>query len=185
MERVLSDPGHAALFERLKDASQYVPLPGFTDDDGFAILDDVYVGQTAEAVSFISSNPEWGSFRLAVPRRGLIDTGAQGCTITPALADYLDLKPVPGTEIVRVRQQMVDGSSGGYVTACPTGITLGGVYYRKVDAPPILVPVRDAEDNNRYEILIGCEILKDCTLIYDGLFEGEFTLYVPRNIPPG
>jgi hypothetical protein len=175
-------PRACCLLKNLEDTSQYAPLTGKLDQDGYGILDGVYVGQTAEAVGYGAAHPEWGSFRPAVLCRALIDTAAQGCTITPALVDQLDLKTVPGTDAVRVRQQMVDGSAGDFVESYPTLITMGGAFYKKVNAPAILVPARDAEGKDRYQILIGCDVLKDCVLIYDGSFEKEFTLYVPRNI---
>lgn len=177
-------PRHAALFERLGDISRYAPLVGALDRDGYPILDGVYVGQTVEAVKFGQAHPEWGSFRPAVLCRALIDTGAQGCTITRTLVDQLDLKPVPGTDAVRVKQRMVDGSSGGYEIAYPAGITIGGAFYVQVNAPAILVPDRNDKDEDRYEILIGCDVLKRCVLVYDGQVGKEFTLYVPRNISP-
>jgi hypothetical protein len=182
LEHAPSDPGHAALFENLGDNSQYVPLSGKVDEDGYPILDDVYVGQTVEAIQYGRARPEWGTFRPAVRCRALIDTGTMGCTIIPALVGPLDLKTVPGTDRVWITQLMSDGSSGGRKLAYPVAFTIGAAFFKQVNAPDILVPARDAEGKGRYEILIGGEILKDCVLIYDGSFEKEFTLYVPRNI---
>ena len=182
---ILSASGHAVLFESLGDTTRYVPLTGTLDRDGYPILDGIYVGQTVEAIKFGQAHPEWGSCRQAVPCRALIDTGAQGCTMIPALVGRLDLKPVPGTVIVRVRQQMVDGSSGDFELAYPVGITMGGAFYLQVNVPPILVPDRNDNDEDRYEILIGCDVLKRCVLVYDGPIGKTFTLYVPRNIHPG
>jgi hypothetical protein len=178
-----SAPEHAALFASLRDASRFISLPGDLDDDGYAILEDVYVGQTVEAIQFSQANPEWGPFRPAVPCRALIDTGAYGCAMTRTLADGLDLKPVPGTDRVTVRQQMADGTSRGYELAYPAGVTIGGGFYKQIHAPANLSPARDDDGQDRYEILLGGDFLKCCVLLYDGHFGKNFTLYVPKNIP--
>ena len=101
-------------------------------------LNTVLVGPGQPSTVRGYDHPASGSFPEPEPCQALIDTGAQGCSITADLKDRLDLLPQQG-EIIGIGY---DGSRRPQ-DAYSIGITIGGVFYCQVRVTGDLVPARD------------------------------------------
>jgi hypothetical protein len=146
-----------------------VPLTASLAPNGYPLL-DVRVGPGRPSTVRGFDRPASGSFPEPESCQALIDTGAEGCSITAGLKERLNLLPQQGkiTEIGYAgTNQLLDAYS--------IGITMGGVFYCQTRAPAVMVPGH----GYGYQIVIGCNVLRHCTLTYDGTI-GQFTLHVPR-----
>lgn len=147
-----------------------IPLGNRLAPNGFPLLESVLVEPGRPSTVKGYDYPASSSFSEPESCQALIDTGAQGCSITADLKDRLDLLPQQG-EIIGIGYDGTRRPQDAY----SIGITMGGAFYCQVRVTADLVPAR----GYAYRILIGCNVLQHCTLTYGGV-NRDFTLYVPR-----
>lgn len=165
------DRPNAQPFIILSDRYIWTALTQSLAPNGYPLLDPVLVepGQPSAVPGF--NRPASGSFPEPESCQALIDTGAQGCSITADLKTRLDLLPQEG-KIIGIGYQGTRMPQDAYSIR----ITMGGVCYCQVRVTADLVPAPGYE----YEVVIGCNVLERCALTYGGA-NRDFTLYVPRG----
>jgi len=166
-------------------AITYIPLTGRLDRDGFALVDVILAHPETRLIGRVPNLETLRNHELpdrSALHPGLIDTGANGSSITPELLGFLGLQGDGGHRRVKRPGDPEWTQEPTYAVQ----LVFGGAFEIRISVTADLWPPQ----GQKYRALLGSDALGMCRLTYEGRHSvfaggeaGGYTLQVPDFRP--